>query len=609
MRLFIQRISMPRRVVSTMFFVGLGFSVAGAALADPPIVPPPGAQAPAVPAPTEAAPAPNLEIPVQLPDSETKLQVNGDFGSAAPGSVIGQSNIELLDIDTLRSIYEPKDEKDLFKLSLADCIALALKQNNDILIAEIEPQVSATEVYTAKGEFDPGWKTTAQYLNAAQSVNQQLARFGGITSIRQYQTTIDSTIGGKLHTGTQYAMVFDLSKEENTYGKFIEDFSTTLSFQLTQPLLRGLGRGYNTFRIKAARNMQESNEWQLRLTVMNTVAQVTKAYWDVVGAVEAIKVAEGSLSNAKRLLTINETRRQIGTAADLEVLQAKAGVSSRQNDLVNATARAVDAGDILKQYLDLRDGDFLSKARIVPLDRPGSEDVTLATADDFNKSLDDAVAIAVEKRPEIRIAALTIDNAELDAEHSRKDLRPQLDLTGSISQGGRNHYLSEALTGIPNRSDTAFTYGFQATIPLGNRSARGAYERSELRAEQAGRQLQKARTAIMTNVHLAVRNMETNRILVKNSRQAVAMQEANVNAEEERLRLGVTTSWQVLQVQEALTAVQTQELQSRIAYEKARIDLQTAKGTLMEDLGVDYDMPEAEKPIGFFEALKKGVKE
>ena len=277
--------------------------------------------------------------------------------------------------------------------------------------------------------------------------------------------------------------------------------------------------------------------------------------------------------------------------------------------MVNATARAVDAGDILKQLLDLRDGDFLSKRQIIPLDRPAKEPFDLKSASDFDSEMDKYVAEALEKRPEIKIADLTIANAEIDADKSRKDLLPEVDLTGSISQGGRDHYLRKSLEGIPQGNDAAFTYGIKATVPLGNRAARGAYERAEIREKQASQQMQKARTGIMTNVHLAVRNVETNRILVKNSEQAVTLQQASVGAEEERLRLGVTTSWQVLQIQEALTAAQTQELQARVAYEKARVDLQLAKGTLLEDVGITYDAPEPEKPVGFFEGYKKAFKE
>jgi outer membrane protein TolC len=247
--------------------------------------------------------------------------------------------------------------------------------------------------------------------------------------------------------------------------------------------------------------------------------------------VEAVKVSETSLGNAKRLLKINETRRDIGTAADIEVLQAKAGVSSRQNEVVNASARAVDAGDLLKQLLNVRDGERLSKLRIIPLDRPAKENIELATREEFDQRIDQSVAEALESRPELKMATLAIENADMDADRSRKDLLPQLDLTGSYSHGGRDHYLSDALYGTRAGNDTAFSYGIKAGIPLGNRSARGAYQRAEIREKQAEQQLAKTRTAIETNVQLAVRNLETNRILVKNSEQGVTLQAATVAAE------------------------------------------------------------------------------
>ena len=572
-------------------FVFLGLAC-GAALAEEPA---------AAPVPVEEA------QPLTLAPNEAKLEFNADL-MASTGSITEQAKVELLDVAALRAIYERTGDDQTLRLSLTDCLTLALTQNNDILIAEYEPLVSDADIFAAKGEFDPIWQSDITYLNAQQTLNQQAVAFGGIDSIRQYQTTLNSAIAGKLQTGTQYGIIFAMNKEENTFGGFIEEFNTNLTLQLTQPLLRGMGRKYNTFRIQTARNMRESNEWQLRLQVMTTIAQVVKSYWDVVGAVEAVKVAESALDNARRLLNINEVRREIGTAADLEVVQSKAGASSRQSELVQATARAVDAGDLLKQMLNIRDGDRLSKLRIVPLDRPAKGELELSTPAGYDAIIDDSVTVAIDKRPEIKIAALTISSAELDAERSRKDLRPQLDLTGSYTQGGVDHHLSESLYGIRNGNDKAFTYGIQAAVPLGNRTARGTYQRAELRAKQAEQQLEKARTAVMTNVHLAVRNVETSRILVKNSNQAVVLQEANVMAEEERLRLGVTTSWQVLQIQEALTASQTQELQARVAYEKALVDLQLAKGTLLEDLGVEYLPPDAEKPVGFFEAFREGIR-
>jgi len=547
------------------------------------------------------------EPPIEeaLPETpNTKFQLRFGEGGPVGRSIAEEIDIEMLDVERARALYDRTGDGDLLRLSLADCIALALKQNDDIIIASYDPQIAESQVYSAKGEFDPIWQTNALYLRATQSLNQQAIAFGGITSIDQYQTTIDSTIAGKLRTGTQYALAYNLSKEENTFGGFIEEFQTQVTLQLTQPLLRGFGTKYNTVRIQTARNLKATNELQVTASVMGTVAQVVRSYWDVVGAVEALKVAEAAVQNAERILQINTTRREIGTAADIEVLQAKAGVASRQSELITATARVADASDLLKQILNLREGNFLSKVRIVPLDRPSQEIQSQISPQEYDDALQAAMEEATLLRPEVKIAELGIENADLSAFQARRDALPQFDLKGSYTQGGRNHFLSGALEATRDADDNAYTYGFTASVPLGNRTARGNAQRAELTKRQAEQQLEKVRNGIMTNVSIAWRNVNANRVLVESNKQTVRLQEANVAAEEERLRLGVTTSWQVLQVQEALTAAQTQELQARIAYEKALTDLQLAKGTLLADMNVEFMAPDAEKPVGYFESLR-----
>ncbi|HNR37014.1 MAG TPA: hypothetical protein PKO36_17700, partial [Candidatus Hydrogenedentes bacterium] len=93
------------------------------------------------------------------------------------------------------------------------------------------------------------------------------------------------------------------------------------------------------------------------------------------------------------------------------------------------------------------------------------------------------------------------------------------------------------------------------------------------------------------------------------NRQAKQLQEANVIAEEKRLRLGVSTSYRVLQVQQDLTLAQTQELQARIAYEKALVELRLSEGTLLESLGIDFCPPEPEAPVTFGRSIRPPVPE
>ncbi len=535
------------------------------------------------------------------PENELSLRYDPAGGER---SIQEEISIDLIDLEALRRAIEENVYKENLRLTLDECIQIALANNPDIVIAGFEPMKSAADVFAARGEFDPGWQTSANYRRTSASVGQDFAAFGGITSVESYTTTINSAVGGKLHYGTQYAVAYNLSKEENTYGGFIEEFSGQLSFTLTQPLLRGFGKKLNTVRIRGAEKAKMMSAEQLRLTVLTTASEVVKAYWDLVGAVENVKVQEGSLANAERLLRISQTRREIGTAADIEVLQAKAGVATRQSELVNARSLTADASDRLKRLLDLRDEGRFSRALVVPVDRPNLKDVTVFDWENMDTSLQASVDRALENRPDLAVADLQIESAELDEMRARNEMLPQFDITGTYGQGGRNHKLRESLYGVESGDDVFYSYGFEAMVPFGNRAARGAYQRAKLSRRQAEVQRDKTEQDLIMMVHMAARNVVTNKILVESNQQARRLQEANVVAEEKRLKLGVTTSWQVLQVQEDLTLAQTVEVRAQTAYEKALVDLQLAEGTLLDSLNVALDVPEGEDPPGYFSSIR-----
>lgn len=536
---------------------------------------------------TEAENAATAAAPTEAPLPQTGGAIALSFGQ--PRSIAEEISMELIDLKALEEAVDMETGGETLRMSLEEAIAYALSRNESILVAAVDPEIAASDVFAAKGQFDPFWQTQANYLEASQSLSQQFVAFGGITSSEIWQTTINSSVGGKLQTGTLWNVAFALTKEETTFGGFIEDFSTSLTLSLTQPLLRGRGLKYNRIRLRQAETAVNISEAQLRLTVMQAVSEVIKAYWDLVGAIEAVKVREGSLANAERLLQISQTQREIGTAADLAVLQAKAGVSTRQSDLIAARSLVMDAGDRLKQVLGMKSDGRLSRVMIIPSDRPNPAPFDIEILKDRENAERRSIALALEKRPEIEIAEYQIAIAEMDVARTRHEMMPQLDITGSVTQGGRDHKLRQSLYGIRDRVDTATTIGIQATIPLGNRAARGQHERALLQAHQSELRRAQTETGIEAQVRLALRQAATNQILIESTQNAVRLQEATVNAEETKLRLGTSTSWQVLQVQEELTMAQTQKLQSQIQYEKALIDLQMAEGTLLENLGIEFD--------------------
>ncbi len=558
----------------------------------------------AVDAVTDAVAPPPADFQ-PTPPNELTLRYGDELGDGAAIDIREEISIDLIDLDPLRERLGGALNEEQFNLSLQECILIALSDNLDIQVTGFEPLKSDQDIFSAKGEFDPVLQGSGNYTRSNQSQSQQVVAFGGVSSVESFTTTTNATLAGKLHLGTQYALSWNMEKSESTFSNFIEEHSGTLSLQLTQPILRGFGTKYNKVRISIANNTRIASEAQLRLTVLNTVADVIKAYWDLVGAMENLKVRAESLDNAERLLKVNEKRREIGTAADIEVLQAKAGVATRQSEFISARQNITDASNFLKNLLNLRDGDLFSKALVVPIDRPNPRDPDEFDPNAYENRVMASIDEALENRPEVLIRQIEIDNAALEAYRTKKEMLPQLDLIYNYTSGGRDHKLRETLDGIYERQDYAYTYGIQGSIPLFNRAARGAHNRARLTQRQAELSLEQARQQLMLSVHLAASKVASNAILVQSNKQATRLQIANVAAEEKRLQLGVTTSWQVLQIQQDLTAAQVQELISNIEYEKALVELQLAEGTLLDTLNIELEVPEAdEKPVGYLESLR-----
>ena len=182
-------------------------------------------------------------------------------------------------------------------------------------------------------------------------------------------------------------------------------------------------------------------------------------------------------------------------------------------------------------------------------------------------------------------------------------MQMKLDVSGSVFQGARGDSADVVFDGVTERNDNSYSFQVDGEIPITNRVARGQYDKALQTKRQAKDKLYKTKNEIAINVRNAIRQAATNRILVESSGQARSLQETNVAAEEKRLKLGITTSFEVLRTQEDLATAHAQEVQAKIDFEKALTDLKLAEGTILAALNVEYAAPDAEEPVGFVRSL------
>lgn len=548
---------------------------------------------------TEAAPAPSVQpvpgeviAPADAPLTEEQMQLLNQ-----------KIDVSGIDIDRLRKLVEEQEGGEPLRMSLDDCMRLAVENNPDLQIVRYEALKSASDVFTAKGEFDPVLSETYNRTKSEQMASPEYQRFGGITSVQMERITKKTSVSGKLHTGTVYDASFEIDTESTTLTNLVPQYSGGLTLTLSQPLLKGRGVAVNTARIRMAKNARLMSEAQLRLAVMNTIAEVVKSYWDLVGATDSLAVREQAVANAERLLDIGQRRLDIGTGAALEVLQAKAGVATRQTELITARSQVANSEDVLKQVLNMRENGVFSGKRIVPTDRPEVTELDIEKLKNIDEDLKQSFELALEKRPEMTSGKLEIETAKIDRSSSANAMLPQVDLTGILFQGKRGPLYNDVFEGVLSRDDNMYTIGVKGSVVLGNRAARGAFQRADLTARQAETKLERTKQELMFKVRLAHRAVNTSQILIESNRQLSKLQETNVAAEEKRLRLGVSTSYRVLQMQTDLLAAQTQEVQARIGYEKALVDLRLAEGTVLDSLGIEFEAPEPEPPVTFMRSI------
>ncbi|HOS03287.1 MAG TPA: TolC family protein, partial [Candidatus Hydrogenedentes bacterium] len=342
-------------------------------------------------APVEASPA-------AISDSDAPKDPSAPEDTKAPSPLAPQDetpiDVDAIHLDRHYLTIESLPDRDQVPMTLLDCVRTALHANQDIQVAAYNPLKAEADAFASLGEFDPLLKGSALYTRSAQSTGSDVRTYtGGVASIDAYRTSSNATLNGKLPWGTQYQASFDLGHEETTFNSFFSEYSGGMTLSLSQPLLRGRGSDYNLTRIRIAKNATQAAEDALRIQVMTSVADVIKAYWDLAGARQNVVVRRESLANAERLLDINKKRFDIGIGSSLEVVQAQAGIATRQSDYIAAISQVRDAEDRLKDLLNAERTPLLWPAEIVPVDEPSLHDIAL----DGEMS----VKAALENRPEV----------------------------------------------------------------------------------------------------------------------------------------------------------------------------------------------------------------
>src|SRR5437016_9677700 len=445
----------------------------------PPTAPPATQQpTPQTPPGAEAVPAPS-PTPVQ-PSMQEPREPN--FPQAQPQAVPPLPDLTRIGILSSNTLT----------LSLNDAIRKVLLNNNDIEVARDDVRFAEQQLRSLQGVYEPIFSVTPQII---QNITPQQSSLGGSGSTGKTKTTtlnFSPSIAKSFEKGGgTYTLSFANShvKTSNSFSLINPFYSSNLSLQISQPLLRNRSIDGSRHAIRVQKKRLEQSDSDFRARTIQIIAQVQAAYWNLVFALRNQQNQLDSLNLSRQNMKNIEAQISAGAKAPLDRAQVQTDIATRETNLFVATQSVSVAENTLKQLM-LRDPSAPEwSAEVTPTDSPAFD---LSPVD-----LSGALAEGHKSRPELRRLNLQKDINVLDVKYFKNQTLPQVDITSTVATTGLagtplNPNVPEFLVGgygkdlsnLFSLKTRNINMGVTISFPIHNRTAEANLAAARIQGEQ-----------------------------------------------------------------------------------------------------------------------------
>lgn len=346
--------------------------------------------------------------------------------------------------------------------------------------------------------------------------------------------------------------------------KGAETTTTNASASLNWTIFDGLGMFTTYDRLGELKNL---GDIEMRLTIENSVAQIITAYFNIVRQQKISDVFESTLEISEQRIQIAETRKDLGSGSEYDLLQARADYNADRAAVIRQEVTLADAKILLNELI----GRDVESAFFVQMDIP------------VNSSLeyDEILASALSNNLQLAAAKTNQRVTELEIREIKAERFPEIDLNM-----GYGYNLNESGAGFLELSrSTGFNYGVTARITLFdgfNRERRRQNAQIELKNRQLTirEQEQQVKAGINSEFNSYLNALR----LVELEEENLSYAEQTVDIALERFKLGTINSIELREAQRTLIDAESRLIQARYEAKAAETELFRLMGMVTEQV-------------------------
>jgi outer membrane protein TolC len=347
----------------------------------------------------------------------------------------------------------------------------------------------------------------------------------------------------RLSTGTASQIIpGDLGDPSSDVLFYNADTTLTVS----QPLLRGFGRGVTRRGLTAAELRREDAARLQSLSEQQVAVDVAAAYYRVVSQQVFVDVARQSLLRARRLRDASEAKLDAGLVSQLDVLRSQQLVSQAEMQLFDSQSAVEDARDQLTFLMGRSKTEPFTVDAAIP--RPSLDPIDVPSA----------TAIALANRLDLKSRIASSDDAENQIRFSRNQLLPQVDVNFAFTRRETADGFRDSF-GLDGYKFVTF---FTVAMPVDRTAQQVEYQAAVIDRERRRREADTLERQIADNVRQVVRERER---LIRNiaaAENSVELSRREVEVAQLRYENGLSNNLDVVTAEAGLLQAESRRIQA-----------------------------------------------
>jgi len=498
----------------------------------------------------------------------------------------------------------------VLELSMKDAIRLALTNNLDIAIQDFNEDVNRERIISTKGFYDPILSFRVGYGSRETPSTRTLDAGSGIDVSTSNSLLFGTSLSQNVPGGGRATMNFSNSRQgsNDAFAVFDPYFGSNLNLTFTQPLWRGFRQTQTERQLKLYNLDSRISDSQFQDTVSRIVQQVQNQYWDLVFAIENHETGRQSMELAIVQHKNNQKRVEIGVMAPIEITKSRAEVARREQQMIRSEVQIIEAQNGLKRMLAPDPKATIWGLNVLPSDRPTERQVAI--------TMDEAIARALERRPELEQVRLEMQKNEVDRKFAKNVSKPMFSIESSLTSNGtagrvlKRNMIDTDGDGIPDQQgpgipvpDAPFYGSFTKSIPGAfkfdyinysvylnvemplwrDRTNEANLAQIAINERKLNSQMKNEQQTVMVDVRNAYEGMQTQKKALEAAQVSRQLAEEQLAGENKRFEAGLSTNFEVLTYQNQLSDARVQEIQALINLEKSITALQRSMYTIIDD--------------------------